>query len=123
MCSYAGSDFHWGLQPHHEDMRSTEYSNYSLPVVVDSRDTTESRLVGVKKAEKEPDLHLIERAHGSTTMEDFEKRDAVDVEDPCCLTFAGRDIGVAADSVSERRGLVHLQNDHRSVVYVCSRLN
>ena len=103
-------------------MKSTEYNNYSLPAVVDSRDTTESRLVGVKKAEKEPDSHLIERAHESTTMEDFEKRDAVDVEDPCCLTFADRGIGLAADSVPERRGLVHLQPDHRRVMYICSCL-
>lgn len=89
-------------------MRPTEYSNYSLPAVVGSRDTTESRLAGVKRAEKEPDSQRTERAHESMTMEDFEKRGAVDVEDSCCLTLAGCDVGTAVDSVTKRRGLVRL---------------
>jgi hypothetical protein len=55
MCLYVESDLHLGSQPHHEDMKSIENSSYSLLVVVDSRDTTESRLAGVKRVEKEPD--------------------------------------------------------------------
>jgi len=108
MCSFVESGLHWGWQPHHGDMRPTEYSSYSLPAVVDSRDTTESRLAGVKMAEKEPDSYLIERAHENTTREDFEKRGAVDVEDPCCPTFAGCDVGTAVDSDKETRSCASL---------------
>ena len=73
MCFHVVSDLRRGSQPHHEDMRSTEYSSYYLPVVVDSRDTTESRLAGAKTAEKELDSQTVERAHGSTTMGHFEE--------------------------------------------------
>jgi hypothetical protein len=123
MCSYVGSDLRWGSQPHHEDMRSTEYSNYSLPAVVGSRDTTESRLAGVKRVEKEPDSEMTERAHESMTMEDFEKSGAVDVEDSCCLTLAGCDVRTAVDSVTKRRGLVRLETRAQGTSYVCSSLS
>jgi hypothetical protein len=40
----------------------------------------------------------------------------VDVEDPCCLTFAGCDLGTAVESVTKRRGLVRLRkHDYRGV--------
>jgi hypothetical protein len=118
MCLYVESGLRWGLQHHREDKMSTENSSYYLSVVVDSRDTTESRLAGVKKAEKEPDWQTIERAHASTTKGDFERMGAVDVEDPCFLTFAGRGIGTVADSVSKRQGLVRLwKHEHRGAMF------
>jgi hypothetical protein len=121
MCSHVVSDLHRGSQPHHADMRLTEYSSYSLPVVADSRDTTESRLAGVKRAEKELDSHLTERAHGSTTRQDFEDRGAVDVDDPCCQTLAGCDVETAVDSVTKRRGLVRLwKHERRGAVFAGS---
>jgi hypothetical protein len=87
-------------------MRPTGNSSCYLPVVVDSRDTTEARLAGVKRVEKEPDSQTIERADESTTKGDFERKDAVDVEDPCCLAVAGRGVGTVTDSVSKGQGLV-----------------
>jgi hypothetical protein len=120
MCLYVESGLRWGLQYHREDKKSTANSSYYLPVVADSRDTTESRLAGVKKAEKEPDWQTIERAHASTTKGDFERNGAVDVEDPCFLTFAGRGIGTVADSVKKTRSCTSLETRAQGS-YVCSR--
>lgn len=103
MYLYVGNGPHWGSQPHHEDMRRTGNSSCYLLGVDGSRDTLESRLAGAKKAEKEPGWRTAGRAHEGTTKRGFERKDVVDVEDPCCLTVAGRGIEKVTDSVSKRQ--------------------
>ncbi len=110
MCLYVESGLRWRPQLHHEDMRPTERSSYYPLVVVDSRDTTESRWAGASTAEKEPDWQTTERADERKTTVDFERRGAADVEDPCCVTIVGRDVETVADSESKGQGLVRLWN-------------
>ena len=98
-------------------MESAANSSYSLPVVVDFRDTTESSQAGVKRVEKELDLATIERAHESTMEQDFEKRGVEDGEDPCCLTFAALSTAIVADFLSRRPGTVQVEkHEHRGAM-------